>query len=369
MVHTSADINSDDYYKVLGVERTASDAEINKAYKKLALQHHPDRNPENKEQAEQNFKKLGEAVEVLRDTQKRKEYDQFGKAGLGDGSGADHCSGMPRGTAMSREQADKVFNMYFNGNGNDPFSGVFVNGKRMSGTTGGMGFSSLFSDMGHQRDRSRSGGRDPFDGFGFASDGMGFGGAFPTMGGRRKDIGFGRRGAGGPRSPGARGGDRAPHYVMRNGTGVIVGGLNNASHHNGKIGRIAAWDEQRGRYEVALDDCKVALKADNLTQTCKVETIGLESKPQLNGKAAEICSFDASKGRYVVLIEDADMVSLQPGNCILPVGTCIVVFGLSNAAFNDQMAQIVAIDRAAKRYTVKCQSGEQIKIKYENALC
>jgi molecular chaperone DnaJ len=70
-----------DYYEVLGVEREASEDQIKKAYRKLALNYHPDRNPGDKE-AEDNFKEAAEAYEVLRDPQKRHIYDQFGHEGL-----------------------------------------------------------------------------------------------------------------------------------------------------------------------------------------------------------------------------------------------------------------------------------------------
>lgn len=71
-----------DYYEVLGIERGASDEEIKKAYRKVAMQHHPDRNPGDA-QAEARFKEATEAYEVLRDPQKRARFDQFGHAGLG----------------------------------------------------------------------------------------------------------------------------------------------------------------------------------------------------------------------------------------------------------------------------------------------
>lgn len=76
-----------DYYEVLGVERTSSDVEIKSAYRKLALQFHPDRNPENHEEATERFKEITEAYSVLADSQKRASYDRFGHAGVNGGAG------------------------------------------------------------------------------------------------------------------------------------------------------------------------------------------------------------------------------------------------------------------------------------------
>lgn len=72
-----------DYYEVLGVNRSASEEEIKKAYRRGALQWHPDRNPQNKHEAEERFKELTEAYSVLIDAQKRTAYDRYGHAGLG----------------------------------------------------------------------------------------------------------------------------------------------------------------------------------------------------------------------------------------------------------------------------------------------
>src|SRR3954453_10678499 len=74
-----------DYYEVLGVARDASEADVKKAYRKLARQHHPDRNPGDKE-AETRFKEVQEAYDVLSDKKKRQQYDRFGFAGTGAGA-------------------------------------------------------------------------------------------------------------------------------------------------------------------------------------------------------------------------------------------------------------------------------------------
>ena len=75
-----------DYYEILGVSRPATEAEIKTAYRKLAIQHHPDKNPDNQE-AEDKFKEAAEAYSVLSDAQKRASYDRFGHAGVGSGAG------------------------------------------------------------------------------------------------------------------------------------------------------------------------------------------------------------------------------------------------------------------------------------------
>jgi molecular chaperone DnaJ len=77
----------EDFYKILGVERNASDAEIKKSYRSLAMKHHPDRNADNPEAAEVKFKQIKEAYEVLSDPKKRSAYDQFGHAGVDGNTG------------------------------------------------------------------------------------------------------------------------------------------------------------------------------------------------------------------------------------------------------------------------------------------
>jgi len=119
-----------DYYEILNVERRADGEQIKRAYRKLAMKYHPDRNPDDKE-AEQRFKEASEAYEVLADPEKRKRYDQYGHAGLRGTSSHD----------FSDMGAEDIFSMF-----EDIFGGM-----------GGMG------GMGGRRGRGGSRGRKGYD--------------------------------------------------------------------------------------------------------------------------------------------------------------------------------------------------------------
>ncbi|HRN48508.1 MAG TPA: DnaJ domain-containing protein, partial [Niabella sp.] len=103
-----------DYYEILGVSKSASADEIKKAYRKVAMQYHPDRNPGDKA-AEEKFKEAAEAYEILSDADKRAQYDRFGHAGV-SGAGRGFGGGMNMADIFS--QFGDVFGLTVDLNGN-----------------------------------------------------------------------------------------------------------------------------------------------------------------------------------------------------------------------------------------------------------
>jgi molecular chaperone DnaJ len=111
-----------DYYEVLGISKNASQAELKKAYRKLALKYHPDRNPDDAE-AETKFKEAAEAYEVLSNPEKRQRYDRFGHQGVGGAAGGGFGGGM---------NMDDIFSQF-----GDIFGGAFGGSSGFGGFSGG----------------------------------------------------------------------------------------------------------------------------------------------------------------------------------------------------------------------------------------
>ncbi|XP_055345816.1 dnaJ homolog subfamily B member 4-like [Paramacrobiotus metropolitanus] len=150
-----------DFYKVLGIQKNASDDEIKKAYRKMALKYHPDKNkaPE----AEAKFKEIAEAFEVLSDPKKKEIYDKYGEEGLKGGipGGPDGAGGFPGGGMHYEFHGDprEIFSRFFGGS--DPFGGLFGGG--MGG--GRRGFTT-FGGMDDDVEMDDGGGMGAFGGFG-----------------------------------------------------------------------------------------------------------------------------------------------------------------------------------------------------------
>lgn len=184
-----------DYYGVLKVSRDASDDDLKKAYRKLAMKWHPDKNPTNKAAAEAKFKQISEAYEVLSDPDKRAVYDQYGEEGLKGAvppPGAAGAGGTPAGGfnmngpgggggtfRFNPRNAEDIFAEFFGAS--SPFAGGMGpmggmrQGVRMGGMPGG-GVESMFGGGGFGADPSFGSGRH----FGGGGDGM------PQAGGPKK---------------------------------------------------------------------------------------------------------------------------------------------------------------------------------------
>ena len=122
-----------DYYEVLGVSKDADQSAIKKAYRKLAIKYHPDKNPDNKE-AEEKFKEAAEAYEILSDSDKRARYDRFGHAGVsGNATGGFGGSG-----GMTMEDIFAQFGDIF-GDGGSPFDSFFRGGRSQTRSRGQRG--------------------------------------------------------------------------------------------------------------------------------------------------------------------------------------------------------------------------------------
>jgi len=119
-----------DFYDILGVTKSASAEEIKKAYRKLAIKYHPDKNPDDKA-AEDKFKEAAEAYEVLSSPEKKQRYDQYGHAGVGGATGGGYGGG-----GMNMDDIFSQFGDIFGGGGGSPFDSFFGGGGQSRGGGG-----------------------------------------------------------------------------------------------------------------------------------------------------------------------------------------------------------------------------------------
>ena len=137
-----------DFYSILGVSRNADEKELKKAYRKLAMKWHPDKNPDNQAEAQAKFQEISEAYDVLSDPEKRKIYDQFGEEGLKVGGNPSDFAQAGAGGAGPRAQyytfnqadAEEIFKRFFGPGGFGGFS--------MGGDDDDFGFGSMFGNGG-----------------------------------------------------------------------------------------------------------------------------------------------------------------------------------------------------------------------------
>jgi len=127
-------MNDEDYYDILDVDKDASKEDIKKAYRKKAKKYHPDKNPDNQEEAREKFKKISEAYEVLADDEKRQRYDRYGKQGVKQEFSR---GGFDWSDFSHREEVEDIFSEFFGGErrrstGFDDLFSEFFGGNRRS---------------------------------------------------------------------------------------------------------------------------------------------------------------------------------------------------------------------------------------------
>ncbi|CAB9504550.1 protein DnaJ [Seminavis robusta] len=383
----TSNLNSSDYYEILGCDRSADDAALKKAYRKLAVKWHPDKNPGN-EQATKNFQKISEAYATLSDKKKRQLYDQYGAEGanmsdqMPDGppgggagfpGGFGGAGGFPGGGGggmhhMSPGDAEAFFAHFFGSE--DPFGGSF--GGMRGG--GGSPFINIQTQGGGPRGSQRMSGGMPMGGDPFS---MMFGGGMPGM---SSSMGGGMPGMGGMPMGGMGGGmpgmyhqqqQQAPSFdSIPPGTVVSLKGLRSKPERNGDRGVIQQYNPQNGRYFVQLEDSDevMAVKPLNLLQHVHVRLHGIESKPELNGKTGTIIAWNPNAERYsIYVMANSKAVSLKPHNVILDAGTVGQIFGLlSKPELNGKWGTIKEWDRNANRYNVQLSHDKIIRVKVEN---
>ncbi len=308
-----ANLNSNDYYKVLGVSKNASENDIKKAYKKLAIKYHPDKNQNNKEDAEEKFKKISEAYSVLSDKNKKQQYDQFGKVDFGgNGMGG----GVP-GFNMSNDQAQQIFSAFFGGR--DPFSMFFDDNLDM-GNMGGFGRGpNIFVG-------SNIGGFNNF---------------------RKPNI--------------------PKNNTIKSGINIIIKDLINSPHQNNKMGVVERFISDKKRYIVQLQDgTKISLKHQNLQQILEVTIHDIKKIPSLNGKNGKLIGYNSDKNKYKVIIDDK-LILLRAANIILQNDACVEIKNIvTQPLLNGKKGRVIDYDRLSNKYIINIEGNRNIKIKPQN---
>jgi len=382
-------LNSADYYEILGCSRDANDAALKKAYRKLAVKWHPDKNPDNDE-ATTNFQKISEAYATLSDSEKRKLYDQYGKQGadaadhMPDGTGSPGfgfggAGGFPPGAhfqgGMSPEDANRVFSEFFGSS--DPFGGfgggvnsMFHEGANMNGMPG-VSFSSSMGGM-------PMGGM-PMGGMPMGVMPMSFG-----AGGGGMDPSSMMFNGGG--MPGGFVSSSAQHQsyteqydIIPCGTAVSLKGLINAPEQNGDRGVIKGYNTQTGRYVIELTEDEdvaedekekktMSVKASNLLQHIQVQVHDLQNQAELNGTTGTIITWIPSKKRYNIYISSLKkFISIRPGNVIFVNKTVAQIVGLqSKPELNGTFGTIKEWIKETNKYDIQLSAQQVIRVKAEN---
>jgi hypothetical protein len=322
------DINSEDYYTVLGILKNANQNQIKKAYHKLAIKYHPDKNPDNKEEAEQSFKKVGEAYSILSDEDQRKTYDQFGKQGLQGGA---------------QINPNDIFKSFFGGM--NPFGGM--------GPFGGIDPFSDMSGCTSQRqtifvNSNGNGGRSVY-----------MSSSIPTMFGNNM---FGNN-IFGQDIFSNNCNNRNEEYILASNTRIMIRGITTMPEKNNLHGYIEDYDTRRKKYLVKVNsDALLLVKHSNLLQLINV----VHRETKLKGK---IIGYNNFKYNLLLNIKNKSVKvkNVSIGDIIISNDTIIELVGIrSRPSLNGMLAKIINFNTKTNRYLVLLENRSKITVKAEN---
>ncbi|CAJ1450276.1 unnamed protein product [Effrenium voratum] len=242
-------LKSADYYEVLGLSREASEHEVAKAYRKLAQRHHPDKNPGRKLEAEEEFKRIAEAYDVLHDPEKRKKYDLRSEDDTEDEGCSDSDDGL--GVCATYTTFTGVDGITREANGKDLQDLISKSMSMAMGPTA----------VGHTVSMRRCDSSRSDESEGLENSVGSVDSDFDGMGGLEEDEDE-------EEAEAEEGYERLP-CVISVGEVVMVHSLVKAKEHNGQSGQVAGFCN--GRYEVELEDGLVQVRPENLLQLCVVQ--------------------------------------------------------------------------------------------------
>lgn len=287
-------IQSENYYDVLNVDKNASEDDIKKSYRKLAVKYHPDKNIENKDIADYNFKKINEAYSVLSDKQKKTEYD-YGN--------------FNSFNSMSSNDATDIFNTFFSTNSTE--SSIFTSFNSYSNIP----TSTFFS----------------FDNNNNLNNYNNIFNNFPL---KNNNIKF-------------------DNFKIE--TSIILKDLidDDKKIYNGVKGKIKEYNEIKDKYLIkTIDNKSFLLPQKYIQQIHNIEIINLNENKKLNGKLAKSSYFCKKTNRFKITINKCNYF-LKPENIIISNNSCVQIYNLkNNSDFNDKWCTILLFDKISSKYLI-----------------
>jgi len=339
------------YYEILNIDRNADNNAIKKAYRKLAVKWHPDKNPENKAYAEEKFKDISEAYSVLSDKEKRKNYDIFGNCEF---NGQSFNNTNFKFNSMSFQNADDIFSKFFDNE--DPFQSIFVEKTRNINMNMNVDFNNMDQNFMNI---------DPFNMFDtnpffnknmqrrFSSN---YNKTFMKQGNKMNDNIFNNY----------RMDIKKKKLHYRRGEKLTIINLKNNKELNNKTGKIIKFINNK--YVILLDhnNKEILISENNFQRNIIIEIQNHKNNYKLNGKKGSIMKFINNENKYLIKF-DNNYIRLSKNNCLLLPNTIAKILNLKNRLnLNGKLCKIEKYDSQSDRYIVSLNSDEKLNIKSLN---